>query len=89
MYNVQFMLYIMYKFSQNVQECTILLNFQIHCVQNVHSSHPELLLQSWRKFELIHLGTLRPLGFKKYLCIPFYCIAPKLRTKDLYIKCYI
>ena len=41
MYNVQFMIYIVYRFSQNVQECTILLNFQIHCVQNVHSSHPE------------------------------------------------
>ena len=43
MYNVQFMVYIVYRFSQNVQECTILLNFQIHCVQNVqnvHSSHP-------------------------------------------------
>ena len=43
MYNVQFMIYIVYMFSQNVQECTILLNFQIHCVQNVqnvHSSHP-------------------------------------------------
>ena len=31
----------MYRFSQNVQECTILLNFQKHCEQNVHSSHPE------------------------------------------------
>ena len=40
MYNVQFKVYIVYRFSQNVQECTILLNFQIHCVQNVHSSHP-------------------------------------------------
>ena len=46
MYNVQFMVYIVYRFSQNVQECTILLNFQIHYVQNVqnvqnvHSSHP-------------------------------------------------
>ena len=44
MYNVQFIIYIVYRFSQNVQECTILLKFQIHCVQNaqnVHSSHPE------------------------------------------------
>ena len=43
MYNVQFMTYIVYRFSQNIQECTILLHFQIHCVQNVqnvHSSHP-------------------------------------------------
>ena len=26
-----------YRFSQNVQEFTILLNFQIHCVQNVEN----------------------------------------------------
>ena len=47
MYNVQFMIYIVYMFSQNVQECTILLHFQIHCVQNVqniHSSHPVLYI---------------------------------------------
>ena len=45
MYNVQFMIYIVYRFSQNLQECTILLHFQIHCVQNVqyvHSSHPAI-----------------------------------------------
>ena len=49
MYNVQFMIYIVYRFSQNVQECTILLHFQIHCVQNVqnvHSSHP-VKIDSW------------------------------------------
>ena len=58
MYNVQVMIYIVYRFSQNVQECTILLNFQKHCiqnVQNVHSSHPEYHIthQNRNKFDMI------------------------------------
>ena len=55
MYNVQIMIYIVYWFSQNVQECTVLLNFQKHCIQNVHSSHPEYHIthQNSKKFDII------------------------------------
>ena len=63
MYNVQFMVYIVYRFSQNVQECTILLNFQIHCVQNVqnvHSSHPVYQFSVITFYGLIIIYMIKP-----------------------------
>ena len=69
MYNVQFLIYIVYRFSQNVQECTILLNFQIHCVQNVqnvHSSHPEYL-----NLRVVNISTLKMDEIKLFIFWPF------------------
>ena len=40
MYNVHCTVYDIHC-VQVFSECTNLQNFQIHCVQNVHSSHPD------------------------------------------------